>query len=214
MHDANSDPFADYHALLAKREFDQAVKVMQRARDENRIRGQSVEAAAFGSLMAAALSLAGNLRAAEDAYRQAEADSPANPLLKLQLANFLVDKVGEPERALQEIEEVLPALRADRSTYHAAESSLGTIYAALGRIADAEHSFRELVRPAWLPGKEPRAYDFRLANALVARGAMLDECQAYAEVVAALAAEQGDEDAARPAQILIESIRKARFREP
>jgi predicted Zn-dependent protease len=214
LNSVNNGLYGQYHAHMVAREFSDAAEVMRRARHEARARDQKDEAALFGTLMASALALAGSLQAAESAYRDAEADDPSNALLKLQLANFLLDALNQPESALQEIEEALPKLSADRSTYHAVVSSLGTIYVSLGRMEDATRTFHELVPTEALPGAEPRAYDFRFVTALVARGVMLEECQGYAERVLALAVRQDDDDTARTARTVIDSIRRGQPRNP
>ena len=148
---------------------------------------------------------------AEAAYLGAVADDPSDALLKLRFANFLLDSLNEPTRALDVIEPALPQLRADRSTYHDAESSLGTIYVALGRLEDAARTFRDLARPEVLPGSEPRAYDFRLVTALVANKVMLAECLEYAEHVQALATEQDDHDTLAVTRKAIDAILRARM---
>jgi tetratricopeptide (TPR) repeat protein len=194
---------------MIAREFDAAAEVMRLARDQARACDQTKEAALLGMLMASALSVAGRLEVAENAYLEAEADDPRNALLKLQFANFLLDALRLPERALLKVEEVLPELKANRSTYHAAVSSLGVIYASLGRMEDAAQTFRELVRPEALPGSEPRAYDFRLVTALVGHGMMLEECRQYAGAVLALAERQGDDDTVGTVRAIIGSIEGA-----
>lgn len=209
MHDTVRDPIADYHALMATRKFLEAAEVMRRAGDAARQGDLKDEAASFRVFMAIALTLAGDLRAAEVAYLDAERDSPEDPLLKLRLANFFLDDLGQPERALSKIQEGLPILLRDRMTYHEAQSSLGVIYARMGRLSDAAEAFRELVRPEMLPGKEPRAYDLRLVMALAAKGVLLSECRLYVENLLSLAEAQGDGGAAHAARSALGAIASA-----
>lgn len=202
-------PYEHYHEHMAAREFEQAADVMRAARDLARAHDRRDDAALCGTLMATALTVAGELQAPEAAYQGAETDDPDNPLLKLQFADFLLDALNQPERALQNLEVAIPDLRANRSTSHAAGSSLGSIYVALGRMEDAARTFRGLIRPEALPGSEPRAYDSRLVTALVAHGTMLDECREYAEQVLRLASSQEDDDTVAVARGLIADVRRA-----
>jgi tetratricopeptide (TPR) repeat protein len=158
-------------------------------------------------LLIASLIAAGPDQEALDLIWQVAKSPQGDIYLRSNFAGYLLSFLKQPAQALEVLEPAYQSLLNEEESRHGALGLWGAILLEIGRVQEAEDSFREMLQPS-LWRMNPAAFDLQLVEALVSRGLMKDECEYYLGIVRKRAQEMSDESVIERADYLLHLLRR------
>jgi len=193
------DPFEKVlraaHALMRRKEGEEACQVLARAKEEALARKDLDEAALYSSVRGSYLVAMGRDEEASEAYSQAEAMSQGNPHYQLTTARHLVSAMSQPGIALQKVDSALDQL--DQTAGNAALSQdaravRGLALLALGEPEKATIELSTMHRLLAETDLPSLSCDLTLVEALCRQPSARRICSRYLKLVEARARNEGE----------------------
>ncbi|HEV8582817.1 MAG TPA: hypothetical protein VGX68_27445 [Thermoanaerobaculia bacterium] len=185
--------FDRFTALMRSRDYSGAVSFFKERVREALQAEEREMATNAASLLISSLIIAGNDEEAIDLVWRVVNSLPEAAFLRSTFAGFLLYSLKQPQQALEVLDPVFEELMALEGCRHATLGLRGTILFALGRVEEAQDSFREMLQPS-LWRMDPSAFDFRLVESLISAGLMKEECKEYLNIAYHQAQQTNDED--------------------
>jgi tetratricopeptide (TPR) repeat protein len=189
--DSFESTLAAAHALMRRREGDEACRLLADA-TERAITGETLDKASlFSSVRGSYLVALGRDDEALDAYLEAERLSGGEVYYQLTTARHMVTGVGQPERALEKVDPLVVAPSDDPGVRQQARAIRGMALLSLGQSEAAIDELEAIC--AELPPRLPAvSLDLTLVEALVRNDLGVEVCWRYLSLVESKAQEDGE----------------------
>jgi tetratricopeptide (TPR) repeat protein len=185
-------PMKESRVLLFERRPDEALRVLEEARNRYAASKDLELASFYSNLAGSCLASQGCDREALDAYELAEKLDPRGIGNKIAIANHLLLRMSRAEAARSKADEVLQMSAGNKALEHSALAVRGLADLELKSYGSAIRNFRELSRPEMLQELYASSCDLRLADRLLKIHLEQTGCKEYLLQVNRKAEREGD----------------------